>query len=111
MTIVGNTAMHHILLKLNPEYVGMAPFPPAVHKSMDIKAKDLDIRINKSAYVHILPNEAGFVGADNVGVLIAEEPYKKGEMQLIIDIGTNGGVGAWKQGKTHILIVCHWPCP
>jgi uncharacterized 2Fe-2S/4Fe-4S cluster protein (DUF4445 family) len=90
MTIVGNTAMHHILLKLNPEYMGMAPFPPAVHKSMDIKARDLDIRINKSAYVHILPNEAGFVGADNVGVLIAEEPYKKDEMQLIIDIGTNG---------------------
>jgi uncharacterized 2Fe-2S/4Fe-4S cluster protein (DUF4445 family) len=90
MTIVGNTAMHHILLKLNPEYVGMAPFPPVVHKSMDIKARDLDIRINKSAYVHILPNEAGFVGADNVGVLIAEEPYKKDEMQLIIDIGTNG---------------------
>jgi uncharacterized 2Fe-2S/4Fe-4S cluster protein (DUF4445 family) len=90
MTIVGNTAMHHILLKLNPEYVGMAPFPPAVHKSMDIKARDLGIRINNSAYVHILPNEAGFVGADNVGVLIAEEPYKKDEMQLIIDIGTNG---------------------
>ncbi len=90
MTIVGNTAMHHILLKLNPEYVGMAPFPPAVHKSMDIKARDLGIRINESAYVHILPNEAGFVGADNVGVLIAEEPYKKDEMQLIIDIGTNG---------------------
>jgi len=90
MTIVGNTAMHHILLKLNPEYVGIAPFPPAVHKSMDIKARDLEIRINESAYVHILPNEAGFVGADNVGVLIAEEPYKKDEMQLIIDIGTNG---------------------
>jgi len=90
MTIVGNTAMHHILLKLNPEYVGVAPFPPVIHKSMDIKARDLEIRINESAYVHILPNEAGFVGADNVGVLIAEEPYKKDEMQLIIDIGTNG---------------------
>ncbi len=90
MTIVGNTAMHHILLKLNPEYLGIAPFPPAVHKSMDIKARNLGIRIHESAYVHILPNEAGFVGADNVGVLIAEEPYKKKEMQLIIDIGTNG---------------------
>jgi uncharacterized 2Fe-2S/4Fe-4S cluster protein (DUF4445 family) len=38
----------------------------------------------------MLPNEAGFVGADNVGVIIAEEPYKQDEMQLIIDIGTNG---------------------
>jgi uncharacterized 2Fe-2S/4Fe-4S cluster protein (DUF4445 family) len=89
-TIVGNTAMHHILLKLNPEYVGVAPFPPVIHKSMDIKARDLGIQINESAYVHVLPNEAGFVGADNVGVLIAEEPYKKDEIQLIIDIGTNG---------------------
>jgi len=90
MTIVGNTAMHHILLKLNPEYVGVAPFPPVVHKGVDIKARDLGIHIHDSAYVHVLPNEAGFVGADNVGVLIAEEPYKKDEMQLIIDIGTNG---------------------
>jgi len=90
MTIVGNTAMHHILLRLNPEYVGVAPFPPVIHKSMDIKARDLGIQINESAYVHVLPNEAGFVGADNVGVLIAEEPYKKDEIQLIIDIGTNG---------------------
>jgi uncharacterized 2Fe-2S/4Fe-4S cluster protein (DUF4445 family) len=89
-TIGGNTAMHHILLQLNPEYVGMAPFPPVIHHSLDIKARDLGIRINPSAYIFVLPNEAGFVGADNVGVLIAEEPYKSDEVQLIIDIGTNG---------------------
>ncbi|MGA2734898.1 MAG: ASKHA domain-containing protein [Syntrophobacteraceae bacterium] len=90
VTIVGNTAMHHILLQLNPEYVGLAPFPPVIHHSLDIKARDLGIHINPSAYVFVLPNEAGFVGADNVGVLIAEEPYKSFENQLIIDIGTNG---------------------
>jgi len=90
VTIVGNTVMHHILLKLNPQYVGVAPFPPVVHKGLDIKARDLGIQINESAYVHVLPIEAGFVGADNVGVLIAEEPYKGDEIQLIIDIGTNG---------------------
>lgn len=90
MTIVGNTAMHHIFLQLNPEYVGLAPFPPVIHHSLDIRARDLNLHINPSAYVHVLPNEAGFVGADNVGVLIAEEPYKSDEIQLIIDIGTNG---------------------
>jgi uncharacterized 2Fe-2S/4Fe-4S cluster protein (DUF4445 family) len=41
ITIGFNTAMHHILLGLNPEYVGMAPFPPVIHHSMDIKARDL----------------------------------------------------------------------
>jgi len=90
ITLGGNTAMHHILLKLNPEYVGLAPFPPVIHHSLDIKARDLGININTSSYVFVLPNEAGFVGADNVGVLIAEEPYKSEEIQLIIDIGTNG---------------------
>jgi uncharacterized 2Fe-2S/4Fe-4S cluster protein (DUF4445 family) len=90
ITIGGNTAMHHILLKLDPEHVGLAPFPPVIHHSLDIKARDLGIHINPSSYVFVLPNEAGFVGADNVGVLIAEEPYNKEEIQLIIDIGTNG---------------------
>ena len=90
VTIGGNTAMHHILLQLNPEFVGMAPFPPVIHHSLDIKTRDIGLNINPGSYVFILPNEAGFVGADNVGVLISEEPYKSNEVQLIIDIGTNG---------------------
>lgn len=90
ITIGFNTAMHHILLGLNPEYVGLAPFPPVIHHSMDIKARDLGVCINPSSYMFVLPNEAGFVGADNVGVLICEAPYKFDETQLIIDIGTNG---------------------
>jgi len=90
ITIGCNTAMHHILLKLDPEPVGLAPFPPVIHHSLDIKARDLGLNINPAAYVFVLPNEAGFVGADNVGVLIAEEPHKQDEIQLIIDIGTNG---------------------
>jgi uncharacterized 2Fe-2S/4Fe-4S cluster protein (DUF4445 family) len=90
ITIGFNTAMHHIFLNLNPEFVGMAPFPPVIHHSLDIKARDLGIKINPSSYLFVLPIEAGFVGADNVGVLIAEEPYKYEENQLIIDIGTNG---------------------
>jgi uncharacterized 2Fe-2S/4Fe-4S cluster protein (DUF4445 family) len=90
LTIVFNTAMHHIFLGLNPVHIGRSPFIPAVQKSLDIKARDLGIRINPSAYLHVLPIEAGFVGADNVGVLIAQEQYFQDEMVLIIDIGTNG---------------------
>jgi uncharacterized 2Fe-2S/4Fe-4S cluster protein (DUF4445 family) len=96
-----NTAMHHIFLSLNPEFVGLAPFPPVIHHSLDIKARDLGIKINPSSYMFVLPIEAGFVGADNVGVLIAEEPYKHEENQLIIDIGTNGELVL---GNRHKLI-------
>ena len=101
ITLGGNTAMHHILLKLNPEFVGLAPFPPVIHHSLDIKARDLGININPASYIFVLPIEAGFVGADNVGVLIAEEPYKKEENSLIIDIGTNGELVL---GNRHKLI-------
>jgi uncharacterized 2Fe-2S/4Fe-4S cluster protein (DUF4445 family) len=101
ITLGGNTAMHHILLGLDPEFVGMAPFPPVIHHSMDIKARDLNVSINPASYIFILPNEAGFVGADNVGVLICEAPYKDDMNQLIIDIGTNGELVL---GNRHKLI-------
>ena len=101
ITIGFNTAMHHIFLGLDPQFVGMAPFPPVIHHSMDIRARDLGIKVNPSTYVFVLPNEAGFVGADNVGVLICEEPYKSDDIQLIIDIGTNGELVL---GNRHKLI-------
>jgi uncharacterized 2Fe-2S/4Fe-4S cluster protein (DUF4445 family) len=84
--------MHHLLLRINPAYLVVAPFPPVIHRSIDVKARDLGLKVHPSANVHILPIEAGFVGADNVGVLIAEEPYNQDEMLLIIDIGTNGEI-------------------
>jgi uncharacterized 2Fe-2S/4Fe-4S cluster protein (DUF4445 family) len=90
LTIVFNTAMHHIFLNMDPIYIGRSPFIPAVQNSLDIKARDIGLKINPAAYIHVLPLEAGFVGADNVGVLIAEEPYNQDEIVLVIDIGTNG---------------------
>ena len=103
VTIVGNTAMHHIFLKIEPKYLSLAPYVPALHKSYDVKARDLGLNISKGGYVHVLPIEAGWVGADNVAVLIATEPYKRDEMCLVIDIGTNGEIVL---GNKERLISC-----
>ncbi len=92
MVLVYNTAMHHLALGLDPRYVGRAPFAPAVREPLDVKARDLGVKINPSGNVHSLPVEAGFVGADNVAVLLAEEPYNSDAVKLIIDIGTNGEI-------------------
>jgi uncharacterized 2Fe-2S/4Fe-4S cluster protein (DUF4445 family) len=92
MTVVGNTGMHHIFLKINPQHIAIAPYVPALHRSHDVKARDLGLKITKGGYVHVLPIEAGWVGADNVAVLIATEPYKQDELCLVIDIGTNGEI-------------------
>jgi uncharacterized 2Fe-2S/4Fe-4S cluster protein (DUF4445 family) len=90
MTVVGNTAMHHFFLKINPEHLGRAPFSPTLQQSIDVKARDLGITIHPSGNIHVLPIEAGFVGADNVGVILAHQPHHAEEKTLIIDIGTNG---------------------
>lgn len=92
MVLVYNTAMHHLALGLDPRYVGRAPFAPAASASLDVKARDLGVNINPSGNVHSLPVEAGFVGADNMAVLLAEEPYNGDKIKLIIDIGTNGEI-------------------
>lgn len=100
ITLVFNTAMHHCLLNLEPKYMGRSPFAPAISTPFDVKARDLGIKIGKAANVHILPVEAGFVGPDNVSVLIAEEPYKQDdEIRLIIDIGTNGEIDLGNRQK------------
>ncbi len=89
MVLVGNSTMHHILLNLHPKDLGLAPFVPAIHKSVDIKARELGIHINPSGNIHVLPTIASFVGADTSAMIIAEEPHKQDENWLLIDIGTN----------------------
>jgi len=100
ITLVFNTAMHHCLLNLEPKFMGRSPFAPAISAPFDVKARDLGINIAKAANIHVLPVEAGFVGPDNVSVLIAEEPYKQDEeIRLIIDIGTNGEIDLGNRNK------------
>ncbi|MFM8369549.1 MAG: ASKHA domain-containing protein, partial [Chloroflexota bacterium] len=89
MVLVGNSTMHHVLLNLHPKDLGLAPFVPTIHKSVDIKARELGLHINSSGNIHILPTIASFVGADTSAVILAEEPHKQDENWLLIDVGTN----------------------
>jgi uncharacterized 2Fe-2S/4Fe-4S cluster protein (DUF4445 family) len=89
MVLVGNTTMHHILLNLPPKDLGLAPFVPAIHESVDVKARELGLRINPSGNIHVLPTIASFVGADTSAMILAEEPHKQDENWLLIDVGTN----------------------
>ncbi len=91
VVVVGNTTMHHLAINLPPGDLGRAPYAPTIQHSLDLKARDVmpALKINPAANIHLLPIEASFVGADNVGVLLAEEPYNQDEQWLIIDVGTN----------------------
>jgi uncharacterized 2Fe-2S/4Fe-4S cluster protein (DUF4445 family) len=89
---VGNTTMIHILLGISPIELGGAPFALANRDAIDVKARELGLRLHRSGNVHILPAEAGHVGADNVAALIAEEPYNQDAVTLLIDVGTNAEI-------------------
>src|SRR5215204_666416 len=89
MVLVGNSTMHHLLLNLHPRDLGLAPFVPAIHRSMDVKARELGLQINSSGNIHVLPTIASFVGADTSAMILAEEPHKQDENWLLIDVGTN----------------------
>jgi len=92
LVVAGNTTMIHLFLGVDPRELGGAPFALANRDAMDLKARDLGLRLHPGANVHVLPSEAGHVGADNVAVLVAEEPHRQDEMVLIVDVGTNAEI-------------------
>lgn len=92
IVLVGNTVMHHLLLNIDPVELGGAPFALAIGSAFDCKARDLGLKLNASARVHLLPCIAGHVGADNVAVQVAEQPSKLDDLTLIIDVGTNAEI-------------------
>jgi uncharacterized 2Fe-2S/4Fe-4S cluster protein (DUF4445 family) len=87
--IVSNTAMHHLLLGLPVKQLVLAPFVPAASKALDFKARDMGLRVATGAYVHFLPNIAGFVGGDHVAMLLATMQTKPSGLVIALDIGTN----------------------
>ncbi len=90
--LVGNTTMIHIALGIDPVELGGAPFALATRDAVDYKARLLKLRLHPGANVHILPAQAGHVGADNVAALIAETPYRQDEITLMVDVGTNAEI-------------------
>jgi uncharacterized 2Fe-2S/4Fe-4S cluster protein (DUF4445 family) len=96
---VGNTAIHHLFLKLSVHQLGVAPYVPAVRSALDIKARDIGLEIAPGAYIHLLPNIAGYVGADHVAMLLATEIAEANSVVLAIDIGTNTEVCLNRNGR------------
>ncbi len=107
--VVGNTAMHHLFLGLPVRQLGYSPFVPAVSGALDIKARDSGLHIAPGAYVYLLPNIAGFVGADHVAMLLATEVWQAGGLMVALDIGTNTEVSLVNDGEITALSCASGP--
>jgi uncharacterized 2Fe-2S/4Fe-4S cluster protein (DUF4445 family) len=102
-TVVGNTCMAHLFLGLSPHYVARAPYIPVVDQLLRVSAAEAGLHINPRGEVYVLPNIAGWVGADTVGVVLSTRLTESEGPTLAIDIGTNGEVMLWSGER---LLVC-----
>jgi len=92
LSAAGNTTMTHLLLGLNPRWLRMQPYTPALNQAPPVRAKDLGIKVGPWAHLYTFPSVASYVGGDIVAGVLAAGIYKRSPLTLYIDIGTNGEI-------------------
>jgi len=109
MSLVGNTAMTHLLLGLPLKQLGAPPFVACVDQATDVKAREIGLSLAPGAYVHLPPLVGGFVGSDNVAMIMGSDLDRPGPCRLGLDIGTNTEVVVTTPGNQHPLFIASAP--
>lgn len=90
VSVVGNTCMHHLFLGISPASLVHAPYNPAIRESFVLRAAEYGLHIHPKAQLLLLPDIAGYVGADTCGCILSLRQDLQEQISLMIDIGTNG---------------------
>lgn len=90
LVVVGNSTMEQLLAGLHPHSLGRTPYPPLNRSGYDFNAADLGLGFRPEVNVHLFPVISGFLGGDTTAAILAEQPHRRDEVCLIVDIGTNG---------------------
>ena len=88
MVIAGNTTMIHFLLGMDAFCVFYTPH--AVHADRPSFQLACDLDIPLKGYVYCYPAKSNYLGGDIISGMIDTELYKKNEISVFFDIGTNG---------------------
>ncbi|MCX7642645.1 MAG: ASKHA domain-containing protein [Armatimonadetes bacterium] len=99
LVCVGNTAMLHLLLGVNPEPIALAPYVPVFNEPVTVEAWKLGLRVHPNGLLTTLPCVAGYIGADTVAVVLSHLHEPEGEPIVALDIGTNGEIVVRRQGQ------------
>jgi uncharacterized 2Fe-2S/4Fe-4S cluster protein (DUF4445 family) len=97
--VVGNTAMHHLFAGLPVEQLGLAPYVPAVSEAFALRAGEIGLTLAAGAYILLLPNIAGYVGADHVAMVLATDIWQSDRTVIAVDIGTNTEITLATHGR------------
>ena len=103
LVITGNTSMLYFLTNTSPEPLSHAPFELSRRFGEFINPKDLGFNIFRDeTRIYLPPCISAFVGADTVCAILADD-LCSGKSKLLADIGTNGEMALFTNGK---IFVC-----
>lgn len=100
VVITGNTVMLHLLTATSTEPLSHAPFAAKRLFGETVSAGELGIaELSSETEVYLAPCASAFVGADLITALLASGICESDSTQLLTDIGTNGEMALWHEGK------------
>lgn len=103
VVITGNTVMLSLLSEQTVAPFSYAPFAVERLFGEKLTAERLSLSVlSPDTLVYLPPCISAFVGADITCALLATEIFKQ-NIALLVDIGTNGEIALWHDGK---LTVC-----
>ncbi|HLH83177.1 MAG TPA: ASKHA domain-containing protein [Trebonia sp.] len=89
VALAGNATMVHLVLGLDPEPLGVAPFIMAARLLPEVRARDLGVPAHPAARAVVFPAFGAYVGGDITAGLLASGMDRDPRVRLFIDIGTN----------------------
>jgi len=104
-TVVGNAVMHHLALGISPASIAVSPYVAAIRDGLSLRAAEIGLCL-PNARVDFLPLIGAYVGSDTLGVILATGLDESPEIQLAVDIGTNGEMAL---GSRERLLACSAP--
>lgn len=88
MVVSGNTTMIHFLLGLDAFCVFSSPYAVRTDRPGFFRGEELELPI--AGCVFCCPGKANYLGGDIISGMLATGMYKKEEITVFFDVGTNG---------------------
>jgi uncharacterized 2Fe-2S/4Fe-4S cluster protein (DUF4445 family) len=89
VALAGNATMVHLVLGIDPEPLGVAPFIMSARLLPEVRARDLAVPAHPQARAVVFPAFGAYVGGDITAGLLASGMDRDPRIRLFIDIGTN----------------------
>ena len=89
VALAGNATMTHIVLGIDPEALGVAPFIMATKLFPEVLASQVGVHAHPRARAVVFPSFGAYVGGDIVAGLLASGMDRDSRLRLFLDIGTN----------------------